>query len=229
MKNKILIFTVLALFIAGFSSCNKEKESAGLTDITYYPEMTMDGDPVVFIPQGGTYDDPGATAKINGEDVEVDVSSNLDASTLGSYAISYSATNSDGFSKTVNRKVIVYDPNMISDDLSGTYTAKVDRGSRSYSGNPVTLTDVGVPGVTGVYEISDWIGGFYDVGYGYGPNYAFNGLIQINGNNEVIELSMSNPWGDPFNSVDGTYDPATSTISYNASWLTYTFVVEMTK
>ncbi len=147
MKNKILIFTVLALFIAGFSSCDKEKTSAGVTDITYYPEMTMIGDPVVFLAQGDTYDDSGATAQINGEDVPVDVSSDLDASTVGSYEISYSATNSDGFSKTVNRQVVVYDPNMISDDLSGTYTANVDRGGETYAGNSVTLTDVGVPGV----------------------------------------------------------------------------------
>ncbi|HYX09438.1 MAG TPA: BT_2262 family domain-containing protein [Bacteroidales bacterium] len=215
--------------MAGFSSCDKEKTSAGVTDITYYPEIDMAGNAVVYIPMGGTYDDPGATAQINGEDVPVDVSSNLDASTVGSYAIGYSATNTDGFSKTVNRQVVVYDPNMISDDLSGSYTANVDRGGESYAGNSVTLTDIGVAGVTGVYEISDWIAGFYAVGRDYGANYAFTGLIQINGDNEVLELSMSNPWGDPFNSVVGSYDAGTNTISYTASWLSYEFVVDMTK
>jgi hypothetical protein len=114
-------------------------------------------------------------------------------------------------------------------DLSGTYSANVVRnGTNSYSGNPVTLT--AVDGVTGIYEISDWIGGYYDVGYGYGSAYAFTGIMQINGNNEVIELSMSNAWGDPFDSVTGSYDPATGVISYTADWLgKYSFVVDMAK
>lgn len=229
MKSKILFLLLLSgLAIAGLSGC-KDVTTAGVTQITYYPDIVIKGDLITYVAAGSNYTDAGATATENGKAIDVKVSSNVDTSTPGSYSVSYTATNVDGFSKTSKRSVIVYDPKLSTVDLSGTYTANVARGSKKYNGNPVTLTAVKIPGVTGIYQISDWIGGFYAVGYNYGSNYAFKGLMQINGNNQVIELSMSNPWGDPFNSVTGTYDPATGTISYSASWLTYVFVVSMTK
>jgi uncharacterized membrane protein YtjA (UPF0391 family) len=232
MKNKILILVVASMLaIVGFSGC-KDESTAGVTDITYYPTIEILGDQLVYIGSGTDYVDAGANAVENGQSTDVVVTSNVDTSTPGSYTVTYSATNADGFSANAKRTVIVYDPNMSTVDLSGSYSGHVIRNAdpnREYSGNPVTLTAVDIPGVTGIYEISDWIAGFYDVGYEYGSAYAFTGLIQVNANNEVIELTMSNPWGDPFNSVTGTYDPATGVISYNASWLSYLFEVDLTK
>jgi hypothetical protein len=231
MKNKILILVVASvLAIVGFSGC-KDVTTADVTEITYYPTITITGNSTVLIAQGAQYTDQGATAVENGESTDVTTTSNVDPSTIGSYSVVYTATNKDGFSATATRTVIVYDPNVSTMDLSGTYSANVDRnGTISYTDNPVTLTAIGTPDVTGVYEISDWIGGFYDKGYGYGSGYAFTGVIQINGNNEVIEISMSNAWGDPFDSVSGSYDSATGVISYTADWLgKYSFVVDLTK
>lgn len=230
MKNKILLILIVGLTVAGLSSCTKET-TLGLTSLTFYPDITMNGEPLLFIAQGEDYVDAGATATENGEPIEVETSSDVDTSTPGSYSVGYKATNTDGFSKTVSRSIVVYDGNLSNVDLSGDYTANVDRnGTESYSGNTVTLTPTGV---SGVYYMSDWIAGFYaDAnGRGYGANYAFSGVIQINGNNEVVELEMTNPWGDPFDSVVGTYDPATGIIKYDAGWLegTYVFVVDMSK
>jgi len=223
----------LGLVILGLSGC-KDVTTEGYTGITYYPTIEIKGDPVIYLPTGADYNDAGADAIENGEPTDVAVSSNLDTSTPGSYSISYTATNADGFSATAKRSVIVYDANMSTTDISGTYSAHVIRDNdpdKEYSGNPVTLTPSSIPGTTGIYETSDWIGGFYDKGYDYGAAYAFTGLIQINGDNEVLELSMSNPWGDPFTSVSGIYDAVSGVISYTAVWSAgpYEFVVDLAK
>lgn len=232
MKNKILLLLMIGLAVAGMSSCTKET-TAGMTGVTFYPDIVMNGEPLIYVKLGETYTDEGASATENGTPIDVVVSSNVDTSTPGSYSVGYKATNQDGFSKTVSRDIVVYDGNTSTYDLAGEYSGHVIRNSsaaREYT-LPVTLT--AIDGVDGVFEISDWIAGFYAASpdYGYGPNYAFVGIIQINGDNEVIELAMTNPWGDPFDSVVGTYDPATGIIKYTAYWLdgTYDFAVDLTK
>jgi hypothetical protein len=234
MKNRIL-YLILFVFVAvGFSSCDKDT-TGGLTSITFYPDIVILGEPYVYLEKDSDYTDAGASATENGVEIEVVATSNLDVTTPGSYAIGYTAKNSDGFSKTVYRYIMVYDGNMSTEDISGAYTGHVIRNNdpaKEYSGMSVTLTATdAIPGATGIYEISDWISGFYAVGYAYGDAYAFTGLIQINGDNEVVLISMDNLWGDPFDSVDGTYNSGTGTIAYDASWLegTYIFAVDLTK
>lgn len=228
-KTKILFILVFSLLTFGFAGCEDET-TAGFTSITYYPDIVIEGDETVFVPQGENYIDPGAKATENGVPIEVTSSSNLNTEVIGTYFISYTAVNVDGFSKTVRRKVHVYDSNLNTNDFSGTYKANVSRlsgtASESYTNNPVTLTSSSIPGV---YYIDDWIAGFYAIGRDYGDNYKFKGLIQINGDNEILELDMSNPWGDPFSSVIGSYNPDTGVIAYRAKWSSYTFVVDMVK
>jgi len=228
MKNKILL-SVFLLVIVGFSSCEK-KNTAGLTEMTYYPSIEMMGDNPLLVPLGSTFTDPGVKSELDGVDVsnKVKVVSNVDASNGGVYSVSYTVASTDGFTRTESRMVIVASPNYNHNDLSGNYTANVIRnGTTSFSGNPVSLKKSSLG--YGIYEISDWIGGYYNVGYGYGPNYAFPGLIQVDGDNNVVLISMSNAWGDPFDAVVGTYDSATKVFQYDAFWLgKYDFKVTLT-
>lgn len=231
MKNKILLLSAFLLVIVGFSSCEK-RTTAGLTEITHYPSIEIKGDNPLLVPLGTAFNDPGVYSELNGVDVsnKVTIVSDVDASSGGVYHVTYTVKSSDGFTRSESRMVIVASPDYNHADLSGNYTANVVRnGTTSFSGNPVSLKKSSLG--YGIYSISDWIGGFYDAGYGYGPNYAFSGLIQIDGNNQVVLISMSNPWGDPFDSVVGTYDPSTGVISYNASWLggKYVFAVTLSK
>ncbi len=233
MKNKIFILGIILIALVSFNSC-KDITTEGVTGITYYPDIVMAGSPTVYIEKGSTYTDAGASATENGTEIEVTVSSDVDASTPGSYSVGYTAYNSDGFSKTVNRYVYVYDGNMSTEDISGTYTGHVIRDNnpaKEYGGNPVTLTATNlIPGATGIYEITDWIAGFYSIGYAYGSNYAFSGIIQINGDNEVVLISQKNIWGDPIDEpVVGSYDPATHMIVYDFYWAGYDFAVDLTK
>ena len=223
--NKILIVTVTALTIATLSSCEKEGDSYNISSVTILPKFTYDK--VAFIPAGGTFT-PAAIATEGDKELEITVKGDVDMNTIGGYDVIYETQNSDGFKISASQTVMIYDPNTNPAALEGDYSGDVIRnGGEAYSGNTVTLTKVPDHNV---YAISDWIAGFYADGRDYGDVYKFPGYVQINGANEVVHLSMSNPWGDPFDGVVGTYDPGTGTISYTASWLgIYDFVVTLTK
>ena len=227
MKNLRIIYLFTVLLAFAFSGCQKEYEE--LYRVTYFPTIVISGEKTVFSPQNGNYQDVGAKTTENGKEITTKVVSTVNSSVIGSYTVNYSAVNVDGYSASDSRKVMIYDPKTNNVDISGNYSGDVARGAREYKGNPITLTKV--EGMNGIYTISDWIAGFYDVGtaYKYGPDYRFVGYIQINADNDVVLLDMSNPWGDPFISVIGKYDPATKKISYSAKWSTYTFIVSLTK
>ena len=91
-----------------------EKTTEGLTGITYYPVITLNGDyGVVYL--GGAYEDPGCVAIMNGEDVtsQVTISNNIDPNHIGEYSVTYTAVNEQGFSATVARPVYVVKENSI--------------------------------------------------------------------------------------------------------------------
>jgi hypothetical protein len=74
------------------------------------PEIKIKGDNPVIIQQGKTYKDAGATAD-DIEDGEVEVITTgldkVDTTTIGSYEITYTATDQDGHTTTAIRKILV--------------------------------------------------------------------------------------------------------------------------
>ncbi|XOV92945.1 MAG: BT_2262 family domain-containing protein [Bacteroidota bacterium] len=227
LNQKYITGVVIVLFATVFLSCESEGDSVGISGITYFPTFEFAEGDFITIPLGTTFT---PAAKVTEGDKELDstIDNPVDKDKVGVYDVVYSALNSDGYSGTATQSVMVYDPDGITADLTGTYSGTVVRnGSEGYSDVPVTLTPL--EGVPGVYTISDWIAGFYSDGRDYGSAYHFEGFIQITNTNEVLLLSMGNVWGDPFDGVVGTYDPGTKTISYTASWLgIYDFVVNIT-
>ena len=88
----------------------------------------MQGEVWNRITQGGTWTDPGVTAKEGEADIEVTVGGDVvDVNTPGAYAISYTATNNDGFSSTIYRYVGVISPSVEGIDITGAY--KRDAGA----------------------------------------------------------------------------------------------------
>jgi hypothetical protein len=100
IKYKLIVIACI-FFLA---ACEKDYDSF-ITKVTYYPEIEMLGEPLVFVPSGGSYDDPGAISIENGEEIETQVSSNVDYSTPGDYSIDYTAENTDGYTKTDSRRI----------------------------------------------------------------------------------------------------------------------------
>ena len=219
---------MLALVALSFASCDKETE--GVTGITIYPVLELEGESTLIVDKGTPFEEPGYTATLDGEDVsdQVVVNSDVDTNTSGIYSVSYTITNSDGFSKNASRTVVVLDP---SDDVEGVYTVDAE-SYRNYKG---TITNYGasfdilVINKGDYYYVDDLMGGWYCQRAGYGSKYAMEGYIAIadDGSIELLDSSVAG-WGDSADDFEGTYDFATHTfdiVTYYASVIEFHFTM----
>jgi hypothetical protein len=117
-KYFIIIFSAVIAFL--FQSC--EKVTEGISRITYYPVMEMQGETFMTLAQGVTFTDPGVTSEVNGTPSTVVVAGDVvDVNTPGVYTITYTSTNTDGFSVSLSRFVGIIAPTAAPNDLSGIY------------------------------------------------------------------------------------------------------------
>lgn len=149
MKKRYLF--LLISFLSIIASCSKDKiinthDRVGISKVTYYPILTLTGNAIIAIPNGTTYTDPGVKAQAAGVDVPVTTSGTVDVNTDGVYTLTYSAVNSDGYSASATRKVVVYTTaaDAAANDLSGNY-------ARTLNGSIATWTKI-APGVYTVFN-----------------------------------------------------------------------------
>jgi hypothetical protein len=230
-KYGLLILPILFLF-----SC--EKETEGLSRITYYCDLNLKGNATEIVPLGSTFTEPGWEASENGVDVSnaVVVTGTVNTNVAGLYTLTYSAINADGFAKTVKRQVVVCDdtPSPLE---SGIYT--VSKGSYRH----VIATGVEVAygrdfeiliyqEEPGIFYVSDLFGGWYAQRAGYGTAYDMNAYVLLNDDNTFELLDSYNAgWGDGMSDFyDASYDPATATISWAPEYVgSYIFYQTITK
>lgn len=235
MSNYILV--VLSALV--FFSC--EKETEGISRITYYCELDLNEGDTFFSPLGEPYQEPGWVATEKGEDVSerVSVKGAVNVNKAGIYTLSYSVLNSDGYPKNATRKVIVYNatPSVLESGIykvsssssrtsSGSGPAAI--GSAEYASEP----NVAIYQVTpGTFFITDFIGGYYEVGRGYGSLYAMTGSFVLNSDNTITHVeSYNGGWEDGLSDVVGSsYDVTTKTLAYTAQYANYDFNVILIK
>jgi hypothetical protein len=219
MKKYITIIIALALATV-FVSC--EKKSAGVTRITYYPTLELQGDNPVKVAKGGTFTDPGYKAEMNGEDVTAQVTvddSALDMSTPGIYQVVYSIVNADGITAKSVRSVYVIDA---AGGIPNVYYARSRNaaGTLDFPGCPTVISATSTPNV---YFVDDLLGGFYYFGRypGYEPTYDFHweGYIAVDPATNAVSLVDCGDWyfyeaGD---SIAGLYYPADGSFA----WICY--------
>ncbi|HMS52275.1 MAG: DUF5011 domain-containing protein [Sphingobacteriales bacterium] len=196
MKNiKFSFGVVLAFALVFLSSCEKEKTTANLSTITYYPVITLNGDQWNEIAVGGSFTDPGVVAKEGETEISVTTEGTVDVNTPGVYTISYTAVNKDGYSSTDYRYVGVIDPAVAGQDMSGAY--KRNAGAQGIatvskiSGNLFYSNNVG-----GVAVPNPSIGVFF---YYYAPGKIDVPFQNTPGNafectNESVELGVNFKW-----------------------------------
>lgn len=92
---------IFLLFVMVFSSCGKKKTP---------PELTLLGDAIMDLCLGDSLVDPGIQS-IDAYDVDIsdliDITSNLDNGTVGSYTITYTSIDENGNVSTVERTINV--------------------------------------------------------------------------------------------------------------------------
>jgi len=203
MKKFIYKIIPVVLILTTFISCDKN-DTLGVSRITYYNEIELIGEENYVVNNGAPYVELGAVATENEEDVSenIVITGNVDTSTNGYYTVSYAIKNVDGFSKVITRNVFVMPSDRSTSEIYvGTYTGEVSTGTHP---NVTEITHLG----DGLYFCSDFIGGRYNVGFGYGPVYKLSGYFYVNGDglshNALIINSVWGPWDMHNPSLAGT-------------------------
>ena len=111
-------------------------------DDTIPPVITINGDNPATVELGATYSDAGATAMdaFHGS-TNVTASGNVDTTVVGSYTVTYTATDLDGNTATATRTVNVVDTTSPVVKVNGANPATVELGT-SYSDAGATASDL---------------------------------------------------------------------------------------
>lgn len=184
-----ILFKYSLIVVSAFFLFSCEKETEDISRVTEYASFEMQGDNFMFVLSNSTFTDPGVTAHEGESDLPVEIKGTVNASIPDVYTIQYLAKNSDGFSASVERTVVVV-PSMPTNDLSGEY--QIVHATRK---NKIKITKNN--GIVGYYHATDswWQSSpipldFVDMGDGtikilsgsspYGAHYG-TGKILLNG------------------------------------------------
>ena len=215
MKKNILYTMLFALVALVMTSCG-DKQSEGLSRITYYPSIELKGDNYVVWEKGIPFEDPGYVSLLNGEDVtdKVTVSNMPDVNTSGIYEMTYTTMkNEDGFDASASRTVVVLDPNSA---VEGFYLTQPD-SYRTYNGNEVAFGNafeiLVIDNGDGTLYVDDLFGGWYCQRAGYGTKYAMGGTISLAADGTVGLISSLVPgWGDGLDDLTGSFADGVFTV-----------------
>lgn len=244
MKKYIYITFLILTGAFVLDGCKKNLETEGLSRVTYYPDFKFQGDEVMFVKQGSTFTEPGVTATENGKSINVSTTvtgqytgytgTTLNTSAADKYTISYNAVNKDGYTGSVTRTVYVFNDGDLVNSIEGLYKSTVVRNGVSAA--QYTNMQYVLIYKTGnnTYNISDAIGGYYDLGRGYGTAYrATGGSITANnigaGNFSFADYTVGS-FGGTVKLSNMSTNPANKTLTFTAVWSSgYTFIVTLTQ
>jgi len=239
-----VVFSALLL-----TSCDADS-SAGVSKVTNYPVFKTNGETTLFVPLGGTYNDPGVIATENGAAIPTETSfsgkyrgaKTLDTSKFDEYTETYSATNVDGFIGSTTRKVIVYKTGDLVTSIEGVYIATTRRNGTLMAASQGSSENVKYiyiwKNADGSFQVSDAFGGWYDISRKIGVTSAAVGGT-ITGNIPTNNFTFP---GIPVNAYFGgsakisglTVDPSTKTLVLTTDWAAdattnYKFVSTLTQ
>ena len=236
------IFITL-LSVISLVSC-QDNSTEGVSRVTNYPVITLNGDAEVIVAQGSTYTDAGAVSTEGDQEITTTTTisngtywgaAGVDTNSPDQYVVNYSATNVDGFDGNAMRNVWVANTGDLVTSIEGLYTADVQRAptftpSAQYSNmSYVIIKKVD----TNKFEISHAAGGYYDYGRGYGSQYAARGAVITVNNMATNDFTISQAtipgFGNTVDITDMVVDAGTQSITFtgNANFGNGTFKVQL--
>jgi hypothetical protein len=223
---KYCLAMVFALFM--FTSCEKETED--LSSSTHLCELTLNGATSMAVPMGETFTDPGYKAIEGERDVtsNVTVTGSVNTAQAGTYVLTYTIKNTNGFITSKKRTVLVTDKST----FSGAYFGESEFGVRHYYDAPVEIAELGY----GFFEIDDILGGFYNYGrypgYGdYGYDFMADATLKLNADNTISLIGVGEWYFDdsPIEIVVGIFDPDNGKVTLTLDFDGTPFYVILTK
>ena len=135
MKEICSIRSALIASLLTLTACGSD------TKDTQAPSITLNGESPMFVAHGSDFSDPGASANDNNDgSISLTVSGNVDTTIVGSYTLTYSATDAAGNSANSERIVNVTDQTAPTIALEGDSTIVIAHGS-SYIDAGAAVTD----------------------------------------------------------------------------------------
>ncbi|HEX5172033.1 MAG TPA: BT_2262 family domain-containing protein [Cyclobacteriaceae bacterium] len=233
MKKYSYIKLIALLSLALFTGC-EDKDSEGVSRITYYPEFTLNGDEELVLSVGDSYTESGAVVKEGDSEIEYTTTyagtyitgpvGSIDTSVEDIYVVNYTAINKDGFPGTASRIVNVVGQGDLVNNIEGWYTSTV---VRDVGGGGPAYTDMEyvIIAKTGAntYQISDGIGGYYDLGRQYGTAYAATGATLTANNIAANDFTFGpnfsvGAFGGVATLTSFEVDAGSKTIHFTSSW-----------
>ncbi len=105
------------------------------------PNLLLNGDAPMTIDVGSTFTDPGATATDNYDDnVTVTTAGTVDANTVGTYTLTYTATDSNDNTTSDTRTVNVIDPSVPTIIITSSTNGVIDGSITNHSTIELTFT-----------------------------------------------------------------------------------------
>jgi hypothetical protein len=250
LKLNIMKKIIIALFIAGslFTACTTV-DTDNVSRVTYFPIFTILGANPYFTPVGTPYTDPGAIARAGTTIIPHTTAAKgkyrgavtLDTNKSDEYAVTYSATNSDGFVGTGSRKVIVWKNGDLVNSIEGLYTCTISRNGATPGATYINIKYIYIwKNASGTYQISDAFGGWYEYGRALGVGYITPGgvinAVDIASNSFTFPATLTNTgFGGTAKITDLTVNPTTKKLVLTCVWntappvTTYTFVANLTQ
>ena len=245
MKKIIIALFITSLF---FTACTTD-DTANVSKVTYFPIFTILGPNPYFVALGTTYTDPGAIARAGSTIIPHTTSAagkyrgtaTLDTSKSDEYAVTYSATNSDGFVGTGSRKVIVWKNGDLVTSIEGLYTCTISRNGSTPGASYRDIKYIYIwKNTNGTYQISDAFGGWYEYGRALGVGYITPGgiinAVNIPANSFTFPATLTNSgFGGTAKITDLQVNPTTKKLLLTCVWntappvTTYTFVANLTQ
>lgn len=250
---------IMMLFILGaFASCEEFTNSAERSKVTYLPVLEIVGESDVELACTATsYDDPGAEATVGGEPIEYQTAitgqyfggslvdgewvydDNTTVSDNDIYEFYYTAENVDGIPAAAFRHVTVPECNgNLITSIAGMYKSSLVRTTAAGAAagtytdlGPIIIKDLG----NDVYQLSDALGGWYDLGRAFGYTGAAPGMTVTANNIATNDFTFGDPvhdqtFGGLVTMTELTVNAGAKTLVFKCDWdAGYKFVFTLTQ
>lgn len=235
---------ILSIFsLVAMPGCDDDPSVSNISRVTFFPTFEYEGGDLAFVACGSSFELPEVKATEAGVELPTTTTvqgaltgaTTFDVNVADKYVITTSAVNADGFPGQVTRTVWVVCTGDFVNSIEGLYTSTVVRsnvaGAQYTDMKYVLIRKVG----DNEYEISDAIGGYYDIGRGYGDAYRAAGMVVTANSIPGNDFSWGGPipvgaFGGNLTMTSFSVDPATRTIHFVTDWdLGYVFDVTLTQ